>query len=435
MTSVPEIIRKKRDGACLNEGEIRTMIDGITEGTVGEEQIGAFLMAVYFQGMQPDETVILTRAMLESGDTLQWPNAPFPIVDKHSTGGVGDKISLPLAPALAACGVGVPMVSGRGLGHTGGTLDKLESISGYQTRLTADEIKQIVQEVGCVICGQTDRIAPADKRIYSIRDITSTVESVPLITGSILSKKASAGLGSLVLDVKVGEGAFMNDLAQAQTLAESLVRVSKGLGIKTAALITEMDHPIGRTIGNGLEVIESVECLHGNGPADTTELVCALGGELLHLSGVSNSPEEGFNTIWTSLNDGSALERFRAMVAAVGGDTSVCDDPVEALPKAPVQTDIPVRTEGFVLRIGSRMLADIALELGAGRTRKEDDVDPAVGIEILVSRGQELDPGQAWLRIHHRNNLTESQIERLQSALFTAHDAPDSTNRIIEIVR
>ncbi len=435
MTSLPEIIRKKRDGLQLNEAEIRTVIEGITDGTVGEEQIGAFLMAVYFQGMHPDETVVLTRSMLESGDTLTWPDTSLPIVDKHSTGGVGDKISLPLAPALAACGVGVPMVSGRGLGHTGGTLDKLESISGYQTRLSAEEIKRIVQEVGCVICGQTERIAPADKTIYSIRDITSTVESVPLITGSILSKKASAGLQALVLDVKVGEGAFMNDMDQARTLATSLVRVSNGLGIKTSALITEMDHPIGRTIGNALEVIESVECLKGEGPADTVEIVCALGGELLHLAHKATSPEEGFNAIWTSLNDGSALARFRAMVAAVGGDTAVCDDPRAALPKAPEVQEVLAPSEGFVQHISARTLALVALELGAGRTRKEDDVDPAVGIEILVSRGQELVPNQPWLKVHHRNNLNETQISRLQSALLTSHDAPEETHRILEAVR
>ena len=435
MTSLPEIIRKKRDGLLLTEAEIRTVIEGITDGSVGEEQIGAFLMAVYFQGMEPEETVVLTRAMLESGDSLTWEGASLPIVDKHSTGGVGDKISLPLAPALAACGVGVPMVSGRGLGHTGGTLDKLESISGYQTRLSTQEIKEIVQDVGCVICGQTERIAPADKTIYSIRDITSTVESVPLITGSILSKKASAGLQALVLDVKVGEGAFMNDMDQARTLANSLVRVSNGLGIQTSALITEMDYPIGRTIGNALEVVESVECLKGEGPHDTEELVCALGGELLHLVKKVQSPEDGFKAIQKTLHDGSALQRFRAMIEAVGGDPSVCDDPTSALPKAPELEEIPAPSKGFVKHISSRELALVALELGAGRNRKEDDVDPAVGLEILVSRGDSLKQNQPWIRVHHRNNLKSEHIARLQAALSTSHDMPSASSRILEAVR
>ena len=431
---IPDLILKKRDNGRLSAEEIEAFVSGVCADSIPEEQIGALLMAIFFQGLDKDETVALTRSMLHSGEVMQWPELGPHVADKHSTGGVGDKISLPLAPALAACGLKVPMVSGRGLGHTGGTLDKLESIPGYQTRLSQSEIRAIVQKVGCVICGQTEKVAPADKRIYSIRDITGTVESIPLITASILSKKAAAGLASLVLDVKVGIGAFMRNIEDARALAQSLVRVGGGLGIKTVALLTEMDHPIGSTIGNALEVRESIECLRGDGPDDLVELVTVQGGTLLHAAGKSPNVKEGVDKIHESLNNGSALKRFAQMVEAVGGNPEVVHDPEGILPKAKSTLDIKATSKGFLQSIDSLEAARVALELGAGRNNKEDEVDPAVGIEVLIPRGSAVDEETPVMRIHHQGNFTEDHLQRLHSATSISAQACPPKSRILESI-
>jgi pyrimidine-nucleoside phosphorylase len=431
------MILRKRDGFALSKADIQNFVQGVASGTVPEEQIGALLMAIYFQGMSPEETITLTREMLHSGDVLGWEDASCSatrVADKHSTGGVGDKVSLPLAPALAACGLFVPMVSGRGLGHTGGTLDKLESIPGYQTRQPADKVRSIVERVGCLICGQTGQIAPADKKLYSIRDITGTVESIPLITASILSKKAAAGLSSLILDVKVGRGAFMTDIEGARALAQSLVSVGNGLGMRTGALLTDMNHPIGRTVGNALEVVESIQCLRGEGPDDLNELVIELGATLLALSGVEGSVDDGREKIAGVLRSGAALERFAEMVEATGGDASVIDDPVGRLPQASHQQTLEFDGTGYLAGIDALEIARVALELGAGRTRKEDDVDPAVGIEILVPQAAPLSPGCPMFRVHHQGDLSSEHITRLWDAVTVQNDAPERSSRILEAI-
>ncbi|MBR58710.1 MAG: thymidine phosphorylase [Myxococcales bacterium] len=430
-----EILRKKRNGQRLSADELHQFVAGVTDQTISDEQVGAMLMAIFLNGLIPEETVELTRAMLNSGDQLDWGADHARVVDKHSTGGVGDKISLPLAPALAACGLLVPMVSGRGLGHTGGTLDKLESIPGYQVRLPAEEIHAVVQKVGCVICGQTDRIAPADRRLYSIRDVTETVDSIPLITGSILSKKAAAGLSALILDVKVGRGAFMADQESGQGLAESLVAVGKGLGMHTAAILTEMDHPIGRTIGNSLEIHETIECLQGTGNEDLIELVAALGGELLTLTGEAPDFESGTATIRKTLTDGSALERFRQMVEAVGGDPRVVDSPNELLPASPLSTVIECTEDGYLHSIDSLNLAWVALDLGAGRKQKTDTVDPAVGVEVLSARGEPLVKGQPLFRVHHRDAIDDSIRQRLLDTITIASEKSAVPSRILKTIR
>ena len=430
-----EILRKKRNGQRLTSAELHHFVAGVTDQSVSDEQVGAMLMAIFLNGLVPSETVELTRAMLDSGDQLDWGTDHPRVVDKHSTGGVGDKISLPLAPALAANGLLVPMISGRGLGHTGGTLDKLESIPGYRVRLASDEIHSVVKQVGCVICGQTDRIAPADRRLYSIRDVTETVDSIPLITGSILSKKAAAGLSALILDVKVGRGAFMTDQEAGQELAESLVQVGKGLGMRTSAILTEMDHPIGRTIGNSLEIHETIECLKGAGNPDLVDLVAALGGELLALTGGASDCESGADAIRRTLTDGTALDRFRQMVEAVGGNPHVIDSPDDLLPSSPLSSVIECPDDGYLSSIDSLDLAWIALDLGAGRKQKTDTVDPAVGIEVLSPRGASIQRGQPLFRVHHRHEIDDSLRERLLDTVVVSPEKIAATSRIITTIR
>lgn len=430
----PEIIRRKRDGGALSAADIEDMVAGITSGRVGDEQVGALLMAIYLNGMHADETVALTRAMLESGEQLRWGDGP-PVVDKHSTGGVGDKISLPLAPALAACGVRVPMISGRGLGHTGGTLDKLESIPGYEVRHAPASIRAIVDNVGTLICGQTATIAPADRRLYAIRDVTATVESIPLITASILSKKVAAGLHALVLDVKCGQGAFMADATRARALATSLVAVGRGLGVETSALLTDMHDPLGRTVGNALEVIESIECLQGAGAPDVVELVAALGGEALALAGVAPDADEGAARITTALANGAALERFGRMVEAAGGDRRVIDDPRALLPSAPEVTIVESPGRGSVAALDSLAIARVALHLGAGRLRKEDPVDHAVGVEVLAPRGARLERGDPLFRVHSRAPLDDAVRRRLTAAVTLNALKTAPAPRTLEVLR
>lgn len=395
-----QLIEDKRDGKRHPAEHIAQLIGDFTAGKLADYQMSAWLMAVYLNGLDQSEMVALTRAMLHSGKTIRH-DLDGPVVDKHSTGGVGDKLSLPLGPLVAACGVYVPMISGRGLGHTGGTLDKLESIPGYDVRLDVKRFKQVVKRAGVSIIGQTPDLAPADRRIYSLRDVTGTVECRPLIVASILSKKLAAGLDALVLDVKAGRGAFMQTLPEAQALARSLVSVAGGLGTPTVARLTRMDEPLGTTIGNALEVKESIEILRGEGPKDTTELTLVLGEEMLLVGGVVKTRKEARKKLIDALQSGAGLERFQKMIELHGGDPRVVEEP-NRLPRAPRQLDIRAEQAGVVTRIDSRELAEVALLFGAGRLRAEDMVDPAVGIEVHTPVGTQVSRGDALCTLHVR---------------------------------
>ncbi|MDZ4806018.1 MAG: thymidine phosphorylase [Candidatus Eisenbacteria bacterium] len=393
------LIARKRDGGELSSRDIESFVRSFLAGETADYQMSAFLMAVYFQGMSGDETAALTRAMVDSGIRLDLSSVPGIKVDKHSTGGVGDKVSIPLAPLVAACGVFVPMISGRGLGHTGGTLDKLEAIPGFRTRLPADEFVRILSEVGYVMGGQSADLAPADRRMYALRDVTATVESIPLIVSSILSKKVAEGADGLIMDVKFGRGAFMPDIDQAATLGRELDRVGTLLGLKLRVFLTDMDKPLGRKIGNALEIAESIDLLTGGGPPDLKEITLALGGAMLVLAGRASDEAEGRKLIEGAIADGSGLERFRRLITAQGGDPSVLEDP-SRLPAAPVRIELTALEDGWVVDVDPRMIGEAIIDLGGGRRRAEDAIDPAVGVDLAVTRGDAIRSGQLMATIH-----------------------------------
>ena len=401
METLVELIAKKRDGESLTETQIQRLIRAYTGGELADYQMSAWLMAVFFRGMSDAETVALTRAMLHSGDELDLGEVPGLKVDKHSTGGVGDKVSICLAPLVAACGVPVPMVSGRGLGHTGGTLDKLEAIPGFRVTLDVDTFRRIVREVGACMIGQTDRIAPADKRIYALRDVTATVESIPLIVASILSKKLAEGIDALVLDVKVGRGAFMKTEADARRLAEALVRVGTAAGKKVTALLTDMSAPLGRAVGNANETREALEVLHGEGPADLLECTFALGSEMLRLGGVAASDAEAREKLRAAIASGRAAEVMERMIAAQGGDAGVVRDPGK-LVMAPVVVPVEAPRAGVITGIDALEIGLAGVAMGAGRTRADQKVDPAVGIQLDVARGDRVERGAELARLYVR---------------------------------
>jgi pyrimidine-nucleoside phosphorylase/thymidine phosphorylase len=395
-----DLIRRKRDGGELSADEIRFLVGGIATGEVPNYQWSALTMAILWRGMTPRETAALVDAMLHSGTVLDLSDIPGPKVDKHSTGGVGDKTSLILAPIAAACGVTVPMVSGRGLGHTGGTLDKLESIPGFRIDLDLAAYRRVARECGMVLIGQTAEIAPADRVLYALRDATATVESIPLITASILSKKLAEGIDALVLDVKTGDGAFMAKREDARALAESMTRIGRELGKPVQALITSMDAPLGRTVGNALEVWESVECLKGRGPDDLMEVSLELAAEMLLLGGVAATREQALEACRRSIADGSALERFRKVVAAQGGDPRVCDDPLGVLPKAARVEPFRAARSGFIAGIRAWPVGQASMLLGAGRARVDSTIDPAAGIVFTKTVGDEVRAGDVIAEIH-----------------------------------
>ncbi|MCC6993680.1 MAG: thymidine phosphorylase [Deltaproteobacteria bacterium] len=396
-----ELIARKRDGGELAPAELRALVAGITDGSVPDYQAAAFLMAVFFRGMTPAELAAWADAMLRSGDVLDLSAIAARKVDKHSTGGVGDKISLPLAPAVAACGVAVPMVSGRGLGHTGGTLDKLEAIPGFSVNLPVERFRAQVAELGVCMIGQTERIAPADRKLYALRDVTATVESIPLIASSIMSKKRAEGIDALVLDQKVGAGAFMKRIEDARALARTIIAIGRAAGKRVTALITAMDQPIGRAVGNASEVEESIETLRGRGPADTRELTVALGAEMLVLGGAAADSAAGRARIEAVLDGGQALERFARMIAAQGGDARVCED-TGRLPQARTRREVVATAAGVVEAIDAEAVGVAAMMLGAGRRTKEDRIDPAVGIDVLKKVGDRVAAGEplALLRVN-----------------------------------
>jgi pyrimidine-nucleoside phosphorylase len=427
-----ELIAAKRDGASLSESEIRRLIASFGAGELADYQMAAFLMAVFFRGLDDAETVALTEAMLHSGRVLDLAGVPGIKVDKHSTGGVGDKVSICLAPLVAACGVPVPMVSGRGLGHTGGTLDKLEAIPGFRTDMTTEDFARIVRDVGTCMIGQTKDIAPADKRIYALRDVTATVESIPLIVASILSKKLAEGIDGLVLDVKVGRGAFMKDAARASELATKLVRVGTRAGKKVVAVLTRMDTPLGCAVGNANETREALEVLHGKGPADLVECTLVLGAEMLVLGGKAKDLAEGTAKLRDAIASGAAVRVMERMVEAQGGDASVVADP-SRLVIAKEVVEIRASRGGFVTDVDALAIGLTGVAMGAGRTRADQAVDPAVGLAIDAKPGDAVKEGQALARIFVRTRSDADPLLGRVAAAFTVGDtAPAVAPLVVE---
>ena len=404
-----DIIRKKRDGAALDRAEIDHFVAGATDGSWPDYQISALLMAIVLRGMGDEETAWLTEAMARSGARFDLQGLPGRKVDKHSTGGVGDKTSLVVAPLAAACGVTVPMMSGRGLGHTGGTLDKLESIAGFRVDFPAREIVDALADVGCVIVGQTRDIAPADRRLYRLRDVTATVESIPLITASIMSKKLAEGIDGLVLDVKVGCGAFMKSLGDAEQLARSMVRAGQLAGVRTEALLTRMDAPLGRAVGNAVEVIESIETLRGQGPRDLTELSVILAARMVAMADRAETIGDAERKVREAMASGAGLDRFRRMVARQGGDPGIADEP-SRLGLAPGREYARAPRAGYVTGLDAMLIGRAAAALGAGRATAEDRIDHGVGIRVLASLGALVRTGESVLELIHRdgNGLHEA---------------------------
>ncbi len=430
METLVELIAAKRDGHRLTDSQIERLVRAFGSGELADYQMSAWLMAVFFRGMDDAETVALTRAMLGSGDVLDLADVPGVKVDKHSTGGVGDKVSIALAPLVAACGVPVPMVSGRGLGHTGGTLDKLEAIPGFSVTLDVATFRRIVREVGTCMIGQTDRIAPADKRIYALRDVTATVESIPLIVASILSKKLAEGIDALVLDVKVGRGAFMKTEADARALATALVRVGTAAGKKMVALLTDMSAPLGRAVGNAIETREAIELLHGKGPADLVECTYALGSEMLRLGGVAASDGEAREKLRAAIASGRAVEVMARMVAAQGGDAAVVATP-SRLAIAPCVVEVEAPWSGFVTGIDALEIGLAGVAMGAGRTRADQKVDPAVGIELAVARGERVERGAALARVYVRRVEDAEVVRARVRAAFTLGERAEAVPALV----
>ncbi|MCX6937698.1 MAG: thymidine phosphorylase [Verrucomicrobia bacterium] len=419
------LIARKRDGGALSDAEIAAFVRGATDGSWADYQLSALLMAIFLRGMNPAETAALTAAMMRSGVVADLSHVPGRKVDKHSTGGVGDKVSLPLAAMVAACGVPVPMISGRGLGHTGGTLDKLESIPGFRTDLSLDAYRAQVACIGCALIGQTRDLAPADKKLYALRDVTATVESLPLICASIMSKKLAEGIDALVLDVKFGGGAFMQTLPEARALAEAMCAIGRAMGKPTRALLTRMDQPLGRAVGNAVEIAESIACLRGApGAEDLMEVTYALGVEMLLLAEIVPDPAAARARLENALASGAALEKFRAIVVAQGGDPRVCDAPATVLPAAPCIGDVLSTRAGFVQSVAARPIADAALRLGAGRRRAEDSIDPAVGFTHLAKIGEPLAVGDLLGRVHAASPAALAEAQAALAAAITFADTP-----------
>jgi thymidine phosphorylase len=421
-----EIIRRKRDREALAAEDIARFVAGIADGSVAPAQVGAFAMAVYLNDMDAAERVALTLAMRDSGTVLAWPDLEGPVVDKHSTGGIGDNVSLMLAPMLAACGCFVPMISGRGLGHSGGTLDKLDSIPGYRSQPDRDLFRRVVAEVGCAIIGQTGDLAPADRVLYAVRDVTATVENISLITASILSKKLAAGLDALVLDVKAGNGAFMADAARARALAEALVAVAGGADLKAAALITDMDEPLASAAGNAVEIRNAVDFLTGRRrDPRLLDVTLALGETLLTAVGIAADPVAARARLAAVLDDGRAAERFSRMVAALGGPADFADHLDRYLPAAPVVRDVTANGVGAVSAIDLHALGMTVVALGGGRTRPQDSIDHRVGFDRLLGLGARVKPGTPLARVHARTEAdAEMAADRLAAAYVIGEAGP-----------
>jgi thymidine phosphorylase len=435
-----ELIRRKRDGEELSAEEVSTLVAGIADGSVSDAQVGALAMAIFLRGMSAAEQVALTGAMTHSGEVLEWSDAGLagPVLDKHSTGGVGDKVSLLLAPIVAACGAAVPMISGRGLGHTGGTLDKLEAIPGYDVAPSSDRLRAAVARVGCAIVGQTASLAPADRRLYAIRDATGTVESIPLIVGSILSKKLAAGLDALVMDVKVGSGAFLPDVQQARALGRAIVDVARGNGLPTAALLTDMNQVLGRTAGNAVEVRESIDHLTGAARDERLrEVTLALSAELLVLGGVFQGGAEAREAAERALDGGTAAERFAAMAAELGGPSDLLEAPERHLRAAPVVRAVEPARSGVVAAVDVRAVGMAVVGLGGGRARETDPVDHSVGFTEVAALGERVGPGDRPLAVvHARDEATADRAAGVLRDAFTLGDvAGQPLPIVLEVLR
>ena len=424
--NVANIIEKKRDGKVLSPSEITSLIEGYTDGSVPDYQMSAFAMAVHFQSMDQDETVALTKAMAESGDQLSWPGST-PVVDKHSTGGVGDKISIALAPLLACCDVVVPMISGRGLGSTGGTLDKLESIKGYRTELSGDEFRSVINWSGCSIASATKSLAPADQKLYALRDVTATVPSIPLIVASILSKKFAAGIRNLVLDVKWGSGAFMKTLDDAKALAQRLVDVCDAMDVKATALVTDMNQPLGRMIGNGVEIDESVDILRGEGPDDVKELTLALAGEALVLAGKESSVDSARSNLEKLLEYKDAYKKFAEMVDKHGGD-------LEAKRERGREHPVTAIESGYISRIETSRLGLAIIEMGGGRKQLGDNINYNTGIESLVRIGDKIEKGQKLATVFCDSDAASLAVNLVGAAYGVSTEKPQQRPLIADRV-
>jgi len=427
-----EIIRAKRDGKVLSEAQIADFVAGIVDGRVGDEQLGAFAMAVFLNGMEPGETVSLTLAMRDSGRVLEWRDLDGPVVDKHSTGGVGDAVSLVLGPWVAACGGFVPMISGQGLGHTGGTLDKLHAIPGYNPFPDEDLLRRVVGDVGVAIIGQTDELAPADRRFYAVRDVTATVECLPLIVGSILSKKLAAGLDALVMDVKAGSGSVMGSEARAAELARAIAKVAGLAGTRASALITDMDQVLARTAGNALEVGEAIAILNGDlRESRLLDVTRELAAEMLVITDLADDHDDAYTRLDRTLASGEAAERFRRMVVALGGPDDLLDQPHRHLARAPVALDVFAETDGHVRAMDVRAVGMTVVDLGGGRRRSGDSIDLSVGLEDVVALGESVDEHRPLARVHATSKEdAQRAAERLRSAIEIG-DRPDALPELV----
>ncbi len=427
-----ELIKAKRDGGRLAPGDIRAFIEAYTAGEVPDYQMSALCMAVFFRGLDAVELGAWTRAMLESGEVVDLSDTPGVKVDKHSTGGVGDKVSVSLAPLAAACGVPVPMISGRGLGHTGGTVDKLLSIPGFRMDVPVPEYRRLVREVGCCLISQTAAIAPADKKLYALRDVTATVDCIPLIASSIMSKKLAEGIDALVLDVKVGSGAFMKKVEDARTLARTMIGIGAEMGRKVTALLTDMNQPLGRAVGNALEVVEAVEMLRGRAPADYTEVTLALTAEMLVLGGRAATVAEARQKLEKVVADGSAVRKLKEIVQAQGGDPRCIDD-YALLPRARATVDVLAPQDGFVTVIDTEAVGLAAVALGAGRQRVDSIIDPAVGFTLLRKEGEAVKAGEPLVRVHYNDPAPVEEVKaRLVAAYHFGPQAPAPRPLVIE---
>jgi pyrimidine-nucleoside phosphorylase len=430
-----DLLERKRDGGRLTADEIRWLIEAYTDGSVTDYQMSAMLMAAFIHGLDPAELAAWTDAMLTSGDVLELSEIPQPKLDKHSTGGVGDKVSIPLAPMVAACGIAVPMMSGRGLGHTGGTLDKLETIPGFTTGLDPDRFREILARTGLVLAGQSETLVPADRKLYALRDATGTVPSIPLISSSIMSKKLAEDLDGLVLDVKVGAGAFMKQEHDARKLAETLVGIGGAYDLRVTALLTDMDTPLGREVGNANEVVESIEVLSGGGPEDLVEVTYLLGSEMLVLAGIAGDAGEARSMLQAVVASGAAMEKFGEVVEAQGGDRDVLEHP-ERLPRATQREELLATKSGYVTTCNALDVGVAGVRLGAGRERKEDTIDPAVGITVLVKPGDRIEAGEPLARmLYNDDDRRESARPFLERAFVIAEEPPAPRPLILGEVR
>ncbi len=430
-----DLIARKRAGGRLGADEIAGLVSGFVDGSVPDYQMAAFLMAVCLRGMSPEETASLTAAMVRSGEVLDLGPLAGRAVDKHSSGGVGDKTSLVLVPLVASAGVPVAKLSGRGLGHTGGTLDKLEAIPGFRTAMSAMDLVAQVQRIGCAIAAQSASLVPADAKLYALRDVTATVDSVPLIVSSIMSKKIASGAAAILLDVKCGRGAFIKTASEARALAEAMVRIGRAAGRRTIAVLTAMDHPLGRTVGNALEVREAIETLSGHGPDDLTALCLTLGGWMLVLGGRAGTAEEGAEVLRRCVHTGQGLATLGAMIAAQGGDAAIVRDP-DRLPRAPVQAVVPAAMPGTVIGIDGQAVGLAAMNLGAGRVRKGDAVDPAVGIVLDRIVGDQVRAGERLATVHaSTRGAADAAAAEVAAAYTVGPENPPAPQVVLQVVQ